>query len=304
MQNKRIDITEAKKRYQYFDGTKDISKLGAGDSFYISNFLKKERNEIFEKLMKEAKFVQMFQITEDTATPIPRLVTAQAGHNESGASAIYRMPGCNEKNIQTTDWTPTVRYVCERASEEIGQKFNHCVLTLFRDQEDSLGFHKDKLVDLKENSLILSVSFGDARPILFHSVEGKHHQTLMLLPGSLLAIGPMTNKLYMHAIPKLTDSVGPRVSLSLRSIDTYIQYEDKVENCEQAESNKSKNFKILGKGAEYQCTNYPFITSYDDPDSYSDEVKRQIELHSTQNSQYLLSPKTEIQDILHEKTQL
>jgi len=41
MQNKRIDITEAKKRYQYFDGTKDISKLGAGDSFYISNFLKK-----------------------------------------------------------------------------------------------------------------------------------------------------------------------------------------------------------------------------------------------------------------------
>jgi len=285
MQNKRIDISEAKKRYQYFDGKKDIQKLGANDSFYIADFLKKERNEIFDKLMKEVNFVQMFQITEDTATPIPRLVTAQAGCDKSGASAIYRMPGCNEKNIATTDWTPTVSYVCERASEQIGQKLNHCVLTLFRDQEDSLGFHKDKLVDLKENSLILSVSFGDARPILFYSVDGKHRQTLMLLPGSLLAIGPKTNKLYMHAIPKLTDPVGPRISLSLRTIDSYIQYDDKLENCEQAEDNKSKNFKILGKGAEYQCTNYPFITSYDDPDYYSDEVKRQIQQYSTQNSE-------------------
>jgi len=285
MQNKRIDVNEARKRFKFFDGNKDIPKLAAGDSFYIADFLKKERNEIFDKLMKEVKFVQMFQISEDAADPIPRLVTAQAGSNESGASAIYRMPGCNEKNIATTEWTPTVRYVCERASEEIGQKLNHCVLTLFRDQEDSLGFHKDKLVDLKENSLILSVSFGDARPILFHSVDGKHRQTLMLLPGSLLAIGPITNKLYMHAIPKLTDSVGPRISLSIRTVDSYIQYDDKSENCEQAENNKSKNFEILGKGAEYQCPNYPFITSYDDPDNYSDEVKRQIQLHSTQNSQ-------------------
>jgi len=234
--------------------------------------------------MKEVKFIQMFQISEDSADPIPRLVTAQAGCNETGASAIYRMPGCNEKNIPTTDWTPTVRYVCERASEQVGQKLNHCVLTLFRDQEDSLGFHKDKLVDLKENSLILSVSFGDTRPILFHSVDGKHRQTLMLLPGSLLAIGPKTNKLYMHAIPKLTDSVGPRISLSLRTVDSYIQYDSKLENCEQPENNKPKSFKILGKGAEYQCANYPFITSHDDPDNYSDEVKHQIQQYSTQNS--------------------
>jgi len=293
MQNKRIDVNEARKRFKFFDGNKDIPKLAAGDSFYIADFLKKERNEIFDKLMKEVKFVQMFQISPDAdaASPIPRLVTAQAGCNESGASAIYRMPGCNEKNIATTDWTPTVRYVCDLASDRIGQKLNHCVLTLFRDQDDSLGFHKDKLVDLKENSLILSVSFGDTRPILFHSVDGSTRQTLMLRPGSLLAIGPKTNKLYMHAIPKITDPIGPRISLSLRTIDTYIQYNNveetsdiKLENCEQSENNETKNFKILGKGAEYQCVNYPFITSYDDPDSYSEEIKRQIQLHSTENS--------------------
>jgi len=284
LDNKRIDINEAKNTSEYYDGKKDVAKLGAGDSYYIADFLKKERKEIFDKIMEEVKFKQMFNISKENVSPIPRLVTAQSDREDFGASAIYRMPGCNEKNIETTEWTPTVRYVCERASEQIKQKLNHCVLTLFRDQEDSLAFHKDKLVDLKDDSLILSVSFGDTRPILFSSMNGKHRQTMVLRPGSLLAIGPKTNKLYMHAIPKLTDHVGPRVSLSIRTVESFIQYDNKKETSEiipENSSEQSKNFKILGKGAEFQCANYPFITSHDNPDDYSLEVKQRIQQYTT-----------------------
>jgi len=280
-ENKRIDIYEAKQSSEFFDGKKDIAKIGAGDSYYIANFLKKERNEIFDKIMEESQFVQMFNISKTVAYPIPRLVTAQSDRIDSGASAIYRMPGCNEKNIATTKWTPTVRYVCEKASEQINQKLNHCVLTLFRDQEDSLAFHKDKLVDLKDDSLILSISFGETRPILFYSMDGKHRQTIMLRSGSMLAIGPRTNRQYMHAIPKLSDPVGPRVSLSLRTVESYIQYDkDKQYESTTEENmdttNKKLNFQILGKGAEYQCANYPFTKSHDDVDAYSETVKTQI----------------------------
>jgi len=236
----------------------------------VADFLKKERHEIFEKINAEVKFTQMFNIGEKNADPIPRLVSAQSDRDEGGASAIYRMPGCNEKNIATTNWTPTVKYVCEKASEEIGQKINHCVLTLFRNEDDSLSFHKDKLVDLKENSIILSISFGETRPILFHSEDGKHRQTIMLRPGSLLAIGYKTNKMYFHGIPKLGEPVGPRVSLSCRSIESYIQYEGE---------DKTK-FKIVGKGAEFQTASYPFTTSHDDVGAYSEVVKEQIQKHT------------------------
>ena len=182
--------------------------MGEGDNYYIAKFLKSDHEELFDRMMEETNFVQMLNIGHNDADPIPRLVTAQSDRQDPDTSAIYRMPGYNEKNIATTEWTPTVKYVCDKASEEIGQKLNHCVLTFYNDENDSLAFHKDKLVDLKDNSLILSVSFGETRPILFHSIDRKHKQTIMLRPGSLLAIGPKTNKQYMHAIPKLTEKVG------------------------------------------------------------------------------------------------
>jgi len=294
--NKRIDLEEEKRRTTFHNGRKDISKLGAGDSFYIAKFYKKGHQEIFQKILEETNFIQMFHIGKDQALPIPRLVTAQADHFEIATekkedtekkeetekvkkSALYRMPGCNEKNIPVSDWTPTVKKVCELASEEINQKLNHCVLTLFQNEDDSLGFHQDKILYLNENSLILSISFGEARPIQFHSLNGKDSQTILLRPGSLLAIGPKTNKMYVHGIPKLTESVGPRVSLSLRTVDTFIQYK---KHSKEDLQNETENFEIVGKGSDYQTKNYPFIKSHDDPENYSETVKKQIE--SVQNN--------------------
>lgn len=271
LENKKVSIDELKSSSDFYNGKNDIAKFGAGDSYYIADFLKKERNDIFDKLMEETKFTQMFNISKNSAEPIPRLVTAQSTRTDSGESAIYRMPGCNEKNIETTDWTPTVKYVCKEASDQIGQDLNHCVLALFRNQDDSLAFHKDKLLDLKDNSLILSISFGDTRPILFHSLDGKHRQTIMLRPGSLLAIGPKTNVQYMHAIPKLIDYIGPRMSLSFRTVESFI------EKLEEPQKDKIDiRFVIKGKGSEFQCANYPFSTSHDDPEKYSNNTKLQI----------------------------
>ena len=241
MENKRIDLISAKKNTDFYDGKHDISKLGAGDSFYIAKFLKKDHQELFDKIMDEANFKQMFNLNLSAIScsdgqPIPRLVTAQCDYLKA-TSAIYRMPGCNEKNIDTTPWTSTVDYVRKLASEEIKQNLNHCVLSLYRDENDSLAFHKDKLLDLSDNSLILSISFGATRPFLFS--DGRNKQTILLRPGSLLAIGPRTNKMYMHSIPKISEPVGPRISLSLRSVDSYIS----ISTNNSFEITKVKNFK-------------------------------------------------------------
>jgi alkylated DNA repair dioxygenase AlkB len=241
--------TEIGKHIDHFDGTKDVSKLGAGDSYYVKKFMN-INEKIFYDLLNEISFVQMYNFTpnskETEIQPIPRLVSGQTDKSVSD-SAHYRMPGCNQGNIPTFDWTPTVDLIRKNAEIETGQKLNHCVINLYFDENDSLSFHKDNLLDLKENTGVISVSIGQLRPLLFHSTDSNHKQSINLHNGSLLYIGTKTNKRYVHSVPKLFDKVQPRLSLTFRWIDSFINDTDN---------------SISGIGSLYQSHDYPFIKNH------------------------------------------
>lgn len=258
-----LDKSSIGKHIDYFDGSKDVAKLGAGDSYYVKKFMKID-DKMYLDLLNEITFVQMYNFTpnaKDTdVVPIPRLVSAQTDKSVSN-SAHYRMPGCNQGNIPTHDWTPTVNLIREKAEQETGQKLNHCVINLYFDENDSLSFHKDNLLDLKENTGVISVSIGQTRPILFHSTETNHKQNMNLLNGSLLYIGTKTNKRYVHSIPKLFEKVEPRLSLTFRCIDSFINKEDG---------------SISGIGELYQSKDYPFIKNHTDEESV--EMKKYEEV--------------------------
>ena len=257
--------TKVGKNIRYYDGLESVEGLGAGDSFYVHDFIAApQADELFRKILCEVDFVQMFNVSasKEQVFPIPRMVSAQTS-KDSEASALYRMPGCNQSNISTTEWSESVSTVCKQAETRINGKLNHCVCTLFRDHRDSLGFHTDKQLDLDEHSLILSISFGAVRPILIFEVDGLRKHTLLLQPGSLLAIGPETNRLFEHAIPKLKDPVGPRISLSVRNCKTFID---------------ESTDEIVGQGDEHQDKNYPFVPSHDDLSLYPADVRKKIEV--------------------------
>ena len=241
--------TEIGKHIDHYDGSRDIGKLGAGDSYYIKKFINVD-DTMMHNLLNEISFVQMYNFTPNAANsevvPIPRLVSAQTDKNVLD-SAHYRMPGCNQGNIPTFNWSPTVDLIREKAEEATSQKLNHCVINLYYDENDSLSFHKDNLLDLKENTGVVSVSLGQMRPFLFHSTENNHKQDINLQNGSLLYIGTKTNKRYVHAVPKLTDMVEPRISLTFRHIDSFINETDNM---------------ITGTGSLYQSKDYPFIGNH------------------------------------------
>jgi alkylated DNA repair dioxygenase AlkB len=244
-----LNKTMIGKHIDHFDGTKDISKLGAGDSYYIKKFMNID-DKIFCDLLDEINFVQMYNFTpnskESDVNPIPRMVSAQTDKNVSD-SAHYRMPGCNQGNIPTENWTPIVDLIRKNAEESTGQQLNHCVINLYFDENDSLSFHKDNLLDLKENTGVISVSIGQTRPFLFHSTESNHKQNINLYNGSLLYIGTKTNKRYVHSVPKLFDKIEARLSLTFRYIDSFINKEDN---------------SISGIGSLYQSHDYPFIKNH------------------------------------------
>lgn len=263
------------KNNQYFDGKKAVNKIGSGDSYYDPDFVKSksECDAIFRALLDEVEFEQMFNISPGNAVyPLPRLVAAQTFYDDANGAEcvhIYRMPGCNEANIRTKPWSPTVKQIRDRASQMLNQEFNHCVIGLFRDENDSLAYHKDKLLDLAPDSVIISVSFGAARPIIFKSEKDGSEQTVLLRPGSILAFGQETNHKYKHTIGKLNEPVGPRISLSFRTVDTKLSKDD------------NGSIKITGQGEEHQCANYPFIKSFDDESQYTEEMRQQIKQYKS-----------------------
>lgn len=274
--NKRIHFdkdskSNSTKNTHIYDGKKYLQGLAGGDLEYIPNFIKSstEQYKMFSGVLHESQFVQMFNFFDDTVEPIPRVISAQTDKS-STKSLIYRMPGCNESNIPTTDWTETVKYIATKAATDIGQELNHCVVTLFPNNNASLALHQDKELDLKSESLIVSISLGETRPIVFEEINGKTKITLYLRPGSMLVFGPKTNSRYRHTIPKLTTQVGPRISLSLRCITTYI------------EKKENDIFQITGKGEQYQVTNYPFIKSHDNTSEYTDIIKKTIDEYQKQ----------------------
>jgi len=249
-----------------FSGEFSIPHLGAGDSSYIADvFNPHESRSIMEGILREAEFTQMFHFRREHVRPINRLVVAQT--DISYHSPLYRMPGCNERNIPRTSWTSSVNIARRRAEEVISQDLNHCVVTLYRDKNDGLAFHHDKLLDLAPDSLIVSASFGSPRPIWFFEDEqdgsgsiGRRKQVVMLKPGSLLVIGPETNKKWTHCIPKLKNEVGPRISLSLRKIATF----------------DTECGEVVGQGEMYQTQNWPFSHHYPDSRDYSNMIKAEM----------------------------
>ena len=91
-------------------------------------------------------------------------------------------------------------------------------LNLYRDRNDSVAMHGDKLHTLVEGHPITLVSLGDARRMLIRE-NGGRRQTLAieLQPGSLLCMSHASQLTHEHGIPKTRRTQGPRISVVFRA---------------------------------------------------------------------------------------
>ena len=113
---------------------------------------------------------------------------------------------------------PPLQAVADRVAPLIGFAPNNCLLNYYEDGSASMGFHSDAAEDLTPGTGVAIVSLGSAREIVFRSKADKACEHRLLLPsGSLLYMPPASQDDWLHAIPK-ADRVGPRISLTFRSI--------------------------------------------------------------------------------------
>lgn len=99
----------------------------------------------------------------------------------------------------------------------VAAPFNSVGLNLYRDGDDSVALHNDKLAELVPGEPIALLSLGAPRRMTI-AFKDKTRRPLHvdLDPGSLFVMDYASQLHLLHGIPKSRDMVGPRISLAFR----------------------------------------------------------------------------------------
>ncbi len=98
-----------------------------------------------------------------------------------------------------------------------GLSFNGVLLNLYRDGQDSVGWHADNEPGLGPEPVIASLSLGGVRRFqLKHRTDRTGRVALDLPHGSCLIMRGKTQQCWLHQLPKTRAPVGPRINLTFR----------------------------------------------------------------------------------------
>lgn len=119
--------------------------------------------------------------------------------------------------MQPLPWTDILLEI-KTGIEAIAQvKFTSALLNLYRDGQDSMGWHRDNEKELGANPVIGSVSLGATRTFqLRHYTDKKPIVSIPLTSGSFLLMKDETQHYWEHRIPKITKVISPRINITFR----------------------------------------------------------------------------------------
>ena len=117
-------------------------------------------------------------------------------------------------------WTDELLEIKHIVENNESTKFNSCLLNLYHDGDDGMGWHSDNEKELKKNSVIASVSLGAERKFSFKHKKNKENTDLILGNGSLLVMKEQIQTHWMHQLPKSKKISEPRINLTFRTISS------------------------------------------------------------------------------------
>jgi alkylated DNA repair dioxygenase AlkB len=179
---------------------------------YHENFYTKlECNEFYSTLMKNVDWLQQPIKLFGKRIMQPRL-TAFYSDDEID----YKYSGIR---MRSNSWIQPLIEVKSRIENFSSFTFNSALLNLYRDGNDSMGWHRDNEKELGLDPDIASVSFGAERIISFRHLTDKTDKILInLAAGSLLLMSGKTQNYWYHCIPKTKKIISPRINITFRNI--------------------------------------------------------------------------------------
>lgn len=134
------------------------------------------------------------------------------------AAYCYNYSGNKRIAEPMTDTISFIKTIVEKCTNA---SFNACLLNLYHDGDEGMGWHADDEPELEQNSPIASVSLGAERRFDFKHKETDERVSVMLEHGSLLVMNALSQKHWLHQLPKTKKVNDSRINLTFRTLNDW-----------------------------------------------------------------------------------
>ena len=185
--------------------------LRDGWIIYVPNFYAKEIadqlfNLFYQTINWQQGEIKLFGKKHLT----PRLEAFYAEENKS-----Y---GYSGQRLLTSTFTKELTQIKENIELTFSIQLNSVLINLYRDGNDSNGWHADDEPELGRNPIIASLSLGATRRFDLKHNTTKEKLSLELESGSLLIMGGELQHYWKHQIAKTKKVNAPRINLTFRHL--------------------------------------------------------------------------------------
>jgi alkylated DNA repair dioxygenase AlkB len=191
----------------------------------IKNYFDKD---YADKLFNDLTQIQ-YNSDEESMIRMPRglvkIPRQQTAYGEPGTT--YHFSGIS---VMSRDWTVNdgtidthvgneLQYISQLVGRSACSKFNYALINNYHDQTNSIGYHSDDEKELGRYPKVAGISLGQEREMFFKSKLNGEVIKVSLPHNSLVIMHYPTNKFWQHTIPKKTQHLGQRISITFRSVD-------------------------------------------------------------------------------------
>ncbi|OAQ39308.1 DNA methylase [Pedobacter psychrophilus] len=115
-------------------------------------------------------------------------------------------------------WTKSLLELKSLVEEKTKTTYNSCLLNLYHNGDEGMGWHSDDEKELTKNGSIASLSLGAERKFLLKNKTDKQLISVFLENGSLLEMKGTTQTNWLHRLPPTKKVNTPRINLTFRKI--------------------------------------------------------------------------------------
>ena len=178
--------------------------------------------QTFYSPLQAADLMQKLQ--QETAWQHEKIRLWGKEHFQPRLTAWYSDPGIEYTysglTMRAQPWKKTIQEIRHAVEIACAQTFNCVLLNLYRDGQDSVGWHSDDEPVLGPNPIIASLSLGATRRFKLRHKTALDiaPRTIELHDGSLLLMAGATQHHWQHSIPRSARINQPRINLTFRTI--------------------------------------------------------------------------------------
>jgi alkylated DNA repair dioxygenase AlkB len=182
-----------------------------GQAHYFGTIFNKEQNDYyFNELLNKIEWINENLIMFGKEITTKRKVAFYA---DSMIHYTY-----SNKTKKGKEWTPLLMEIKQFIANQTGCNYNACLLNLYHDGNEGMGWHSDDEKEIVPNSSIASLSFGAERKFTLKHKGNKESHSIMLENGSLLEMSGSLQKNWLHSLPKSKKIKSPRINLTFRKM--------------------------------------------------------------------------------------